>query len=274
MKLVTYQTLTGELDVAEERDGTLYALGYGQPMRELAAYDELPERVDTHKIMKHEGVVVPLLPRKILCVGRNYAEHAAEMKNEVPSKPLIFSKFTTSVIGSGEEIRWSQAITQQVDWEGELAVVIGKTARNITEEEAFDYIFGYTIANDVSARDLQSSESQWSRAKGHDTFCPIGPCIVTRDEIADPNNLHITTEVNGETMQDGHTGDMIFNVPYLVAYLSRTFTLEPGDLILTGTPAGVGKGMNPPRFLKDGDEVRVTIEGIGMLQNICRAETT
>jgi len=171
--------------------------------------------------------VVPLLPRKILCVGRNYAEHAAEMKNEVPSKPLIFSKYSTSVIGSGELIRWSTDVTQQVDWEGELAVVIGKTARNIREEDAYDHIFGYTIANDVSARDLQSSESQWSRAKGHDTFCPIGPCIVTLDELPDPHNLRITTEVNGETMQDGHTGDMIFKIPYLVAYLSRTFTLEP-----------------------------------------------
>ncbi len=269
MKLVTYQALTGELDVAEERDGSLYALGYQHTMRELAAYGELPQRVDTHKIMKHDGVVVPLIPRKILCVGRNYAAHAAEMKNEVPSQPLIFSKFPTSVIGSGETIRWSTGVTQQVDWEGELAVVIGKTARNIREDEAYDHIFGYTIANDVSARDLQSSESQWTRAKGLDTFCPIGPVIVTRDEIADPHNLHIKTEVNGETMQDGHTGDMIFKIPYLVAYLSQTFTLEPGDLILTGTPAGVGKGMNPPRFLNDGDEVRVTIEGIGTLENTC-----
>jgi len=272
MKLVTYTSLTGELDVAEERDGDLYALGYQQPMHELAAYGELPERVDTHKIMKHDGLVVPLLPRKILCMGRNYAEHAAEMKNEVPSKPLIFSKFTTSVIGSGDTIRWSTDVTEQVDWEGELAVVIGRTARNVSEEEATQHIFGYTIANDVSARDLQSSESQWSRAKGHDTFCPIGPCIVTRDEISDPHDLRITTEVNGETMQDGHTGDMIFKVPYLVSYLSRTFTLEPGDLILTGTPAGVGKGMNPPRFLNDGDEVRVTIEGIGTLQNVCKID--
>jgi 2-keto-4-pentenoate hydratase/2-oxohepta-3-ene-1,7-dioic acid hydratase in catechol pathway len=272
MKLVTYRALTGELDVAEERDGSIYALGYQMPMRELAAHGELPQRVDTHKIMKHDGVTVPLLPRKILCVGRNYAEHAAEMKNEVPSKPLIFSKFTTCVIGSGDTIRWSDNVTQQVDWEGELAVVIGKTARDIREEDAYSHIFGYTIANDVSARDLQSSESQWTRAKGLDTFCPLGPVIVTRDEIPDPHNLRITTEVNGETMQDGHTGDMIFKIPYLVAYLSRTFTLEPGDLILTGTPAGVGKGMTPPRFLGDGDQVRVTIEGIGTLQNTCKID--
>lgn len=269
MKLVTYKSLTGESPVAEERDGDLYALGYQETMCELAAHSTLPERVDTHKIMKHDGVIVPLRPRKILCVGRNYAEHAAEMKNELPSKPLIFSKYSTSIIGPGDVIRWSTDITQQVDWEGELAVVIGKTARNIREEDAYEHVFGYTIANDVSARDLQSSESQWSRAKGHDTFCPIGPCIVTRDDIPDPHNLRITTTVNGETMQNGHTGDMIFKIPYLVAYLSRTFTLQPGDLILTGTPAGVGKGMNPPRFLKDGDEVRVTIEGIGTLVNTC-----
>jgi len=215
--------------------------------------------------------LAPLLrPGKILCVGRNYIDHAAELKNTVPIKPLIFAKFATSIIANGQTIRWRRSITNQVDWEGELAVIIGRRAQAVSEADALDYVFGYTVANDISARDIQDAESQWTRAKGQDTFCPLGPVIVPATDVYDPHVLKIITIVNGEVMQNGNTGDMVFKVPFLISYLSRTFTLEPGDLILTGTPAGVGKGMKPPRFLQDGDEVSVTIDGLGTLSNPCQ----
>jgi len=209
----------------------------------------------------------PLIPSKIIAVGRNYAEHAAELGNDVPSKPLLFAKLPSSVIGHGQPIRWNPELTQRVDWEGELAVIIGKRAHNITEAQAYDYIYGYTIANDITARDLQNSDEQWVRAKGMDTFCPLGPWIITKDEIPDPHNLTISTHVNGEQMQHANTGMMIYKIPQLIAYCSKAFTLMPGDVILTGTPSGVGKGMNPPRFLAPGDVVTVTIDGIGELTN-------
>ena len=268
MKLVTFEKLDGRLSVGEIRGDDLYSLGTTLSMSEIAA-DGLSPRDESFKVMKHNGIQAPVRPSKIFCVGRNYAEHAAELSNKLPEKPLIFSKYPTCVIARGDTVQWYNDITQQVDWEGELVVVIGKTAKNISEDRAYEHVFGYTIANDISARDLQDSESQWVRAKAQDTFCPLGPAIVTTDDIPDPHNLRIVTQVNGETMQDGNTKDMIFKVPYLVSYLSRTFTLLPGDLILTGTPSGVGKAMKPPRFLKDGDEVSVTIESIGTLSNRC-----
>jgi 2-keto-4-pentenoate hydratase/2-oxohepta-3-ene-1,7-dioic acid hydratase in catechol pathway len=273
MKLLTFKKLDGRLRVGELREESLYSLGTDLSMLEIAAEGRLPSRDESFKVMKHQGIKAPLIPRKIFCVGRNYAEHAAELSNTVPEKPLIFSKYPTCVIATGEEVCWSADITQQVDWEGELVVVIGKEAKNVSEEEAYEHIFGYTIANDISARDLQSSESQWVRAKAQDTFCPLGPVIVTRDEIEDPHNLGIVTKVNGETMQDSNTRNMVFNVPFLVSYLSKTFTLQSGDLILTGTPSGVGKAMNPPRFLQDGDEVSITIEAIGTIVNTCRVDS-
>lgn len=269
MKLVTYKKLDGSLNVGELRGEDLYSLGTGLTMREIATEEKTLNRDESFKVMKHNGIQAPIEPSKLFCVGRNYAEHAAELSNAVPTKPLIFSKYPTCVIASGDNIQWHNDITQKVDWEGELVVVIGKEAKNIREEDAYDYIFGYTVANDVSARDIQDDESQWVRAKAQDTFCPLGPAIVTKDDIPDPHALQIVTKVNGEVMQDGNTRDMIFNIPYLVAYLSRTFRLLPGDLILTGTPSGVGKAMKPPRFLQDGDEVSVTIEGIGTISNIC-----
>lgn len=272
MKLVTFRKLDDRLALGELREDGLYSLGVDTTMLELAADDKLPDLDGTFKVMKHQGIVAPLKPNKIFCVGRNYAEHAAELKNELPKSPLIFSKYSNAIIASGEAIRWRKSVTEQVDWEGELVVVVGKGGKDIPESEAYEHIFGYTIANDVSARDLQDRESQWVRAKSQDTFCPLGPVIITRDEIEDPHQLRIKTEVNGEVMQDASTADMIFKVPYLLSYLSQTFTLEPGDLILTGTPSGVGKGMNPPRFLKDGDEVSVTIDGIGTLTNKCVVE--
>lgn len=215
-------------------------------------------------------ILPPLLPGKILAIGRNYAEHARELGNEAPGEPLVFAVMPSAVIGDGDVIEWEAAMTAQVDWEGELAVVIGRTARKVSEEEALDYVFGYTIANDVSARDLQTRDKQWTRAKGLDTFCPLGPVIVTADEIPDPQDLRIVTTVDGVEKQNGSTADMIFSVRFLIAQLSRAFTLNPGDIILTGTPAGVGKAQKPPQFLGDGSIVSIEIEGVGKLTNRCR----
>ena len=229
-------------------------------------------RIDTCKVdsLADVRVLPPLIPGKILAIGRNYAEHARELNNEVPTEPLVFAVMPSAVIGDGDEIEWEADLTAQVDWEGELAVIIGKTARKVTEAEALDYVFGYSIANDVSARDLQTRDKQWVRAKGLDTFCPLGPFVVTRDEIPDPQNLRIVTTVDGVEKQRGSTADMIFSVRFLIAHLSRAFTLNPGDMILTGTPSGVGKAMNPPEFLGEGSVVGVEIEGIGKLTNRCR----
>jgi len=270
MKLATFTQSGGSSYVGKVEGDKIYPLATGDKLIDLLAMPKLPEANDNPFDLADVDIQAPLIPRKIICIGKNYAEHAAETGSEVPKTPLIFAKYPTCVTGTGEQIMWSEDITQQVDWEGELVVVIGKPARNVTEENAMEHVFGYTIGNDISARDLQSTESQWVRAKAQDTFLPLGPYIVTKDEIPDPQNLTIQTKVNGVMKQDGHTGDMVFQVAFLVAYCSQTFTLEPGDLILTGTPAGVGKGMNPPEFLGDGDKVHVTINGIGKLANSCR----
>lgn len=221
--------------------------------------------------LKDVKLNAPLRPGKMIAIGRNYVEHAQELGNDLPSAPLIFAKFPSVVVGHGDEVTWSAAVTQQVDWEVELAVVMGKRARNVAEEEALAYVFGYTVANDVSARDIQlRQDTQWIRGKNLDTFCPLGPCIITADEIPDPHTLSLKTTVNGELMQDSSTSNLIFKVPQLIAYCSRMFTLEPGDVILTGTPSGVGEGMNPARYLKDGDVVTVSISRIGELTNTCK----
>ncbi len=244
-------------------------LGNGD-MRELMAKEAEPNRSGVVKPLSRLQTLPPLIPGKILAIGRNYAEHARELDNEVPSEPLVFAVMPSAVIGDGDVIEWESALTSQVDWEGELAVIIGKTARRVSQADALDYVFGYTIANDVSARDLQTRDKQWTRAKGLDTFCPLGPVIVTADEIPDPQNLRIVTNVDGVEKQNGSTADMIFSVSHLIAHLSRAFTLNPGDVILTGTPSGVGKAMNPPEFLGQGSVVSVEIEGIGVLTNSCR----
>lgn len=213
----------------------------------------------------------PFRPRMIIAIGKNYADHASEMQSEAPDAPLIFAVFPSAVIGPNEAIMWRTSITQAVDWEGELGVVIGKQAKDIREADALDYVFGYTIANDVTARDLQKRiDKQWTRGKSLDTFCPLGPSVVTRADIPDPQALTITTRVNGEVVQQGSTSDMIFSVAYLVSYCSRMFTLQAGDLILTGTPSGVGAGRTPPVYLQDGDTVTITIDPIGSLTNPCR----
>lgn len=211
-------------------------------------------------------------PGKVVAIGRNYADHAAEGGAAPPPAPLIFAKWPSSVIGPGDEIRWDAALTSEVDYEAELAVVIGRTARRIPAEAARDHVLGYTCLDDVSARDLQFGDRQWVRGKSLDTFCPMGPILATLDEFADPDDLAITCHVNGELVQASRTSRMLFSVGRIIAHCSQAFTLEPGDVIATGTPAGVGVYRDPPRFLGDGDVVRVSIEGIGELSNTCRMD--
>jgi 2-keto-4-pentenoate hydratase/2-oxohepta-3-ene-1,7-dioic acid hydratase in catechol pathway len=212
-------------------------------------------------------------PGKVVAIGRNYREHAAEEGVEAPVAPLIFGKWPSSVVGPGVDIRWDPALTSQVDYEAELGVVIGRRARRVGASDALDHVLGYTCLDDVSARDLQFGDGQWVRGKSLDTFCPMGPWIVTTDEIPDPQRLTIRCLVGDEVLQQASTSEMYFSVAEIVRYCSHSFTLEPGDVIATGTPAGVGAFRTPPRFLRDGDRVTVEIEGIGRLENICRPET-
>jgi len=205
-------------------------------------------------------------PPKIICIGLNYRDHAAESNLAVPETPTVFSKYATSVIGPGAPIVLPKN-SAKPDYEAEFAVVIGKGGRHIPEDRWKEHVFGYTIVNDVSARDYQMATSQWMIGKTFDTFCPMGPAIVTADEIADPHALAISLSIGGETLQSSNTSNLIFRIPQLIAYLSSVFTLEPGDIISTGTPAGVGFARKPPRWLKAGDEVRVQVEGIGELVN-------
>jgi len=206
-------------------------------------------------------------PPKIACVGLNYHDHCRETGMAAPERPLIFAKFASSLVGPEHPIDWPDGLTEQVDWEAELAVVIGRRLRSVAVDEALAGIFGYTAANDVSARDLQFADQQWVRAKSIDTFCPVGPVIVTPDEFGDPQAKRVISRVNGKTMQDSSTAEMIFGVAEVVSFLSHACTLEPGDLILTGTPWGVGGFRSPRVFLRDGDVVEVEVEGIGVLTN-------
>jgi 2-keto-4-pentenoate hydratase/2-oxohepta-3-ene-1,7-dioic acid hydratase in catechol pathway len=215
--------------------------------------------------------LAPLRPAAIVCIGLNYADHVRESGMETPKRPLVFAKLPQSVAGPGEAVVIDAEVTEQVDWEVELAVVIGETARNVPAERALEHVFGYTVANDVSARDLQFADGQWVRAKSLDTFCPLGPAVVTRDEVPDPQALALRTRVNGELMQDSNTSEMIFGVAELIAFCSRSFTLRPGDVLLTGTPWGCGAFMDPPRFLAPGDTMEIEVEGVGTLVNPVQA---
>ncbi len=205
-------------------------------------------------------------PGKIVCVGLNYLDHAQETGQELPKAPLLFAKWPNTLIGDGDPIVLPDA-SQEVDYEAELGVVIGTTAKHVSEADALDHVAGYICLNDVSARDLQFADGQWTRGKSPDTFCPIGPRLVPREEIDDPQALGIRCILNGETMQDSSTAQMIFSVAEIIAYVSRVITLEPGDLIATGTPAGVGVFRDPKVLLKDGDEVSIEIDGLGTLTN-------
>jgi 2-keto-4-pentenoate hydratase/2-oxohepta-3-ene-1,7-dioic acid hydratase in catechol pathway len=233
------------------KDNLVLPFAEGEPLGNLAS-----ARTVTPISIEKVNFVAPLTPSKIVCVGRNYVEHAAELGNKMPDEPLLFLKAPSAVIGNGDCIELPSQ-SQQVEHEGELGVVIGRKARNITESEALDYVLGYTCVNDVTARDLQRKDVQFTRGKSFDTFCPVGPCIVSG---LNPLDLLVTTRLNGTIKQKGHTADMAFSVPFLIHYISHIMTLLPGDLIATGTPAGVSA-------MKDGDIVEVEIEEIGMLRN-------
>ncbi|KAA9134918.1 fumarylacetoacetate hydrolase family protein [Microbacterium caowuchunii] len=236
-------------------DGGELVVLAGDPM--FAGYETTGDRVPVADV----ALLAPVIPRsKVVAVGRNYRDHAAEFGNDVPAEPLLFLKPNTSVIGPGDAIvRPPQS--QRTEFEGELAVVIGRIAKNVPAEKAHEYVLGYTIGNDVTARDLQRSDGQWSRAKGFDSFCPLGPAIETDFDPAGAARL--TTRVNGEVRQDAPLTDMVFSVPEIIAYASAAFTLLPGDVILTGTPAGVGE-------IRAGDVVEVEITGLGILRNTVR----
>ena len=220
---------------------------------------------------------IPVPVRDIICVGKNYAEHAKEVqkssfstlkgKVQVPEEPIIFNKATTSVIGPNDKIELVNDRTNTTDYEGELGVIIGKRTKNIKYSNATDVIFGYTIINDVTARKLQNNHKQWFIGKSPDTYCPIGPCIVTKDEIKIIEDIKIQTFINGEIRQTGIVKDMIFNIPTIIETLAKSMTLVEGDIIATGTPSGVGIGFDPPKFLKSGDKVKISIDPIGILEN-------
>ncbi|WP_213451379.1 fumarylacetoacetate hydrolase family protein [Rhizomonospora bruguierae] len=206
-------------------------------------------------------------PAKMLAIGLNYADHARETGATPPERPVVFAKYTNSLNDPYGRVVIGGDVTQQADYEAELAVVIGRRARRVAEADAYAHVFGYAVANDVSARDWQRTDAQFSRSKSADTFCPVGPCVTTADEVPEPGALRISSRVNGEVRQDSTTAQMIFTIPRLIAFLSATITLEPGDVILTGTPPGVGLGFRPPRFLAPGDVVECEVEGLGMIRN-------
>ncbi|MBX6373930.1 MAG: fumarylacetoacetate hydrolase family protein [Acetobacteraceae bacterium] len=289
MRLVTFRdpqggTRVGVLDAnGLVRDPAPVDAALPQDMRAViaagpAALARVAARLSTAPVVAGARVLAPI-PRpakNIFCVGKNYHEHAKEFagsgfdataREVVPEAPVVFSKPPTAVIGPGEPIPAHLDPTGSVDYEGELAVVIGAGGRGIRRAEAMGHVFGYTIVNDVTARTLQHRHRQWILGKGLDGFCPMGPAILTADEVPDPGALRLRTWVNGELRQDAAVADLIFDIPTLIETISAGITLEPGDIIATGTPAGVGIGFQPPKFLKAGDVVRIEISGIGVLEN-------
>lgn len=206
-------------------------------------------------------------PSKIIAIGLNYMDHVKETGLTEPPRPLVFAKFLNSLAGPGDEISWPAGLTEKVDWEAELATVVGRQLRDVSVEDALEGIFGYTVANDISARDLQFADEQWVRGKSLDSFCPVGPGVVSAEDFGDPQDKALLCRVNGEVKQESNTSLMIFGVAEIVSFLSHNFTLEPGDLILTGTPWGCGGFADPPEFLAAGDTVEVEVEGIGVLRN-------
>ena len=280
MRLVSYkrndQILPGLLSEPAAGIFPLEKIGYTSALAFISAGEASWEAAagraksaDTAELFPLSDVtlVAPLpRPGKFLCIGVNYRDHSTETKLALPSVPEVFAKFTNSIIGDGATIE-IPAATKQPDYEAELAVVIGKTCRRVAAEDWQQFVFGYTIVNDVSARDVQFATSQWSMGKSFDTFGPIGPSIVTKDEIPDPHTLQIKLSIDGEVLQNSNTNQLIFNVPRLIAYISSIITLDPGDIISTGTPAGVGFGRKPQRWLRPGETMRTSIEGIGELRN-------
>jgi len=284
MRLVMFQKPGGEPEagvVLDERVVGLSGAGFRDTIAVFEGGGEAKAKIENWVYRPPENAAfalnaVQLLapipsPRKFICVGLNYRDHAAETKLEIPKIPTIFSKFWNTVIGPGEAIVLPKNSTRP-DYEAEFAFVIGQGGRHISRDDWAEHVFGYTIVNDVSARDFQMATSQWLMGKTFDTFGPMGPHIVTADEIADPHALDIALSIGGETLQSSNTGELIFKIPELVEFISSVMTLEPGDIVSTGTPAGVGFARKPPRFLKPGDEVVIRIAGIGELRNPVVAE--
>ncbi|MDQ2798802.1 MAG: fumarylacetoacetate hydrolase family protein [Armatimonadota bacterium] len=266
MKIIRYLGTDGQLHhAAQQDDGTAYDID-----GDLYGDSHVTERrSDIQKLL------APIVPSVIIGIGLNYRHHAAETGAKVPEYPIVFTKTPNTLQNPNDPILIPTFLrSDEVDYEGELAVVIGKRGKNIAKEQALNYVLGYTAANDVSARDWQMARggSQWTRGKSFDTFCPLGPCLVTPEEISNPNSLGIKTVLSGEVVQDWNTSDMIFDVPALIAFLSASTTLLLGTVILTGTPQGVGMARKPPRWLKPGDIVSIEIEKIGTLTNPVEAE--
>jgi 2-keto-4-pentenoate hydratase/2-oxohepta-3-ene-1,7-dioic acid hydratase in catechol pathway len=255
MRIATLQTPDGPTLAVESGDG-FRRLDFQGDLVSLIRAGIDPRDLAVGDAVEGE-LAAPLQPGKIVAIGLNYLDHIRESKLPRPEQPLVFAKFPSSVTGPVDPIVVDAELTTQVDWEVELGVVVGRR----------EDVFGYTVGNDVSARDVQFSESQWTRGKSFDTFCPLGPVVVTADEIPDPQALALRTRVNGDVMQDSSTGEMLFGVAELLAFCSRSFTLEPGDLLLTGTPWGCGYFMDPPRALQAGDVVECEVERIGLLRN-------
>jgi len=283
MRLVTFVAdgITQPGILQEKRILPLAALGYSHAIGFIAHGQAARDAVTAKLANSSNGdllsvekvrLLAPVQhPSKILCIGLNYRDHAIESKMELPSVPTVFTKFSSAIIGPGDPIVIPR-ITQKPDYEAEFAVVIGKTARRVARQDWQEYVFGYTILNDVSARDVQLATSQWTLGKSFDSFAPIGPCIVTVDEIPDPHSISIKLSIGGEVLQDSNTRELIFRVPELIEHISSIVTLQPGDIISTGTPSGVGLGRTPQRWLQPGDEVVVDVEGIGSLRNPVIAE--
>ncbi len=248
------------------RDGLREVLADGH---DIALMPSLEDPIDLQACV----VLAPVRsPQKIIAIGLNYADHARESGATPPPAPVAFAKTSNTLLGHEALVRWRGDASSQVDYEAELAVVIGRRAQEVPVETALEYVLGYTACNDVTARDAQFGDGQWFRGKSFDTFCPLGPWVVTTDEIPDPQALAVRCRVNGETMQDGTTADMIFSVAQIISYVSRFMTLQPGDVVSTGTPAGVGFARSPQVFLTDGDVVEVEVEGIGVLRNTVRTD--
>lgn len=271
MRLVTFSRQGAAPQAGAVRGDQVFGLSID--MLSLCAADRIPEPTGAGYDLASVTLLAPVpRPPKLICVGLNYRDHALESHSEIPSVPTIFNKFPNVVIGPGAPIVLPKA-SRKPDYEGEFAFVIGRGGRHIPAERAYEHVFGYTIVNDVSARDFQTATTQWLMGKTFDTFAPMGPWIVTPDEIPDPHTLDISTEIGGEILQKSNTRELMFGVPRLIEYVSTAVTLEPGDVFATGTPAGVGFARRPPRWLRPGEEVIVRISGIGELRNPTVAET-
>ncbi|MBS4021669.1 MAG: fumarylacetoacetate hydrolase family protein [Dethiobacter sp.] len=297
MKLVTYKKqdknsigflindsvvdLSAAAEYAASRTGAAAAVSYPSDMVELLEREMLDAAHSLHETFQKQSewvseigvpvaeveLLAPLRkPGKVICIGLNYMDHAKETGKPIPTAPIVFGKYANSIVGPGSAVN-IPPVTDKVDYEAELAVVIGKRASRVAADSALGYVAGYMNFNDISARDLQMADGQWMKGKFLDTFAPTGPWLVTKEDIQDPGKLKIELRLNGKTMQSSSTGNLIFSVPTLISFLSGLLTLEPGDIIATGTPSGVGAAMNPPLFLQAGDTVEVEVEGLGVLTN-------